>query len=70
MKIHRKDLDNSLRNFYVVTRNGRRIEDTNYSTEDAAQARAGALLAMVKEWDPASRNSVSIICTAKPRKIY
>ncbi len=70
MRIKRKDLDKKLTCYYVVTRNGRRVEDKNYTTEDEAQARAADLLAMIKEWDPTQKNIISIVYTAKPRKIY
>lgn len=54
---------------YVVTRNGRRIEECNYSTHAAAKDRAEALKRMLAEWDPSGVLSVNIVKTDKPKRI-
>lgn len=54
---------------YVVTRQGRRIEENNYSTHAEAKARAARLREVLLEWDPSSVNSVSITKTDKPKRI-
>lgn len=70
MKINQKNSAEDGLGSYVVTRQGRRIEDRNYKTEKAAQYRAAQLLQMVKEWSPSEKRSVSIVFTTSPGKIY
>ena len=55
--------------FYVVTRDGRRIEERNYTNASEAKARSDALKAVLSEWDPSSLRSVSIVKTDKPNRI-
>ena len=54
---------------YVVTRNGRRIEEGNYSTHALAKERAEILKQVLAEWDPSSLSSVNIVKTDKPKRI-
>jgi len=54
--------------FYVVTRNGRRIEEKNYWTKDLAIKRADALIACLKKWKDKT-NKVEIVETFKPESI-
>lgn len=54
---------------YVVTRDGRRIEEKNYSNHADAKARAARLREMLLEWDPSTAHSVSITKTDKPKRI-
>ena len=54
---------------YIVTRDGRRIEEENYLTHAQAKDRADILRALLSEWDPASGRSVSVVKTDKPRRI-
>ena len=70
MKIHDKKDTEDESGCYVVTRMGRRIEDHNYKTENAAQSRASQLCQMIKDWSPNEKGSVSIVFTSKPGKIY
>jgi hypothetical protein len=55
--------------FYVVTRNGRRIESKNYLDFDQAKSRAEKLISMVQSWDANSINKVTIVKTSKPFNI-
>lgn len=55
--------------YYVVTREGRRVEDKNYQTQSDAELRAAKLIAMVRECSPHERDSVSIVYTSEPYKI-
>ncbi len=68
MRTTRRNLIKGKDTFYVVTRNNRRVEDTNYKIKHEAEERAYALEYMVKEWDTAS--SVEIVMTSLPQKIY
>ena len=52
---------------YVVTRDGRRTEEQNYSTHAQAKARADSLKALLAKWDPSS--VVGVVKTDKPRRI-
>lgn len=54
---------------YVVTRSGRRIEPENYSSQSEAQARASALVEMLREWDPGDIKKVSVVSSSKPHQI-
>lgn len=54
---------------YVVTRNGRRIEDTNYSSGDKARSRAIALRALLKRWKDRDSSKVKVEKTHKPNRI-
>ncbi|MAG59319.1 hypothetical protein CMO96_00825 [Candidatus Woesebacteria bacterium] len=58
------------RSVYVVTRNGRRIEEDNYFGEQQAKERAQALIKMLKEWDDDDKGSVDVIRTSQPYKIW
>jgi len=70
MKITRRNIDKNKDICYVVTRQGRRIEDRNYRTEYGAQERAERLRKMLKEYDPLQASSIGIVCTSEPRKIF
>jgi len=54
---------------YVVTRQGRRVEEKNYSTHAEASLRAKELRDLLAEWDPSGLSTVSISKTDKPRRI-
>ena len=54
---------------YVVTRDGRRTEERNYTSAADAKMRAEALKAVLAEWDPSGVRSVSIVKTNKPNRI-
>tara|TARA_Y100001938_G_scaffold150479_1_gene241574 strand:- start:302 stop:493 length:192 start_codon:yes stop_codon:yes gene_type:complete len=54
---------------YVVTRDGRRTEDRNYSSIADAKARAAALKEVLAEWDPTGVKAVSVVKTDKPNRI-
>lgn len=70
MKLIRKNLFKDGDSFYVVTRNGRRIEDTNYRVKSEAESRASILCEMLKQWDKTTLDKVAIIHTSIPQKIY
>lgn len=70
IKILRKNLIKQIEPCYVVTRNGRRVEDKNYHTQKDAEFRAAKLLAMVKKWDPNTINSIEVVYTSLPNKVY
>lgn len=55
--------------FYVVTRNGRRIEDRDYWTKDRAVKRAEALISCLKKWKDKDKNKVEVVETEKPELI-
>lgn len=55
--------------FYVVTRNKRRIEDTNYANISDAEIRAEKLRLVLKEYDPNDVKKVSVMKTQKPNRI-
>lgn len=52
--------------FYVVTRNGRRVEPHDYMDADEARSRALILMNQVKQWDPNSPNKIEVIKTSQP----
>lgn len=56
---------------YVVTRNKRRIEEKNYTSQKDAEARAHNLKQCLKKdyWDPADAKNVSVVRTSKPNRI-
>ena len=54
---------------YVVTRNKRRIEEENYSTEEEAQKRAEQLVEVLKKWKDPDQRKVEVIHTDNPSKI-
>jgi hypothetical protein len=70
MKITRRNISKESSAYYVVTRHGRRIEDRNYSSQADAEERAYHLRLMLKEWDPRNSNSVGIVYTSKPYKVF
>lgn len=70
MKITRKNITKDAHACYVVTRNGRRIEDRNYETQMEAEERAYKLTLMLKEWDTKNQRDVGIVFTSKPYKIF
>lgn len=70
MKIIRKNVIKGSDAVYVVTRNGRRVEDTNYKVRHEAEYRADCLHEMVKQYDHTSVGKIDIIYTSKPHKIY
>lgn len=55
---------------YVVTRNGRRIEQENYFSEGAAKVRAAALVKMLKKWSDSDMSKVEVLRTARPFKVW
>jgi len=61
--------DTKQKTVYVVTRNSRRIEDRNYTTKEEANARADALLQMLKNWNDPDQRKVKVIETSTPSKI-
>ncbi len=54
---------------YVVTRNKRRIEEENYSTEEEAKKRAEQLVEVLKKWRDPDQRKVEVIHTDNPSKI-
>ncbi len=54
---------------YVVTRNKRRIEEENYSTEEEAQKRAEQLVEVLKKWKDPDQRKVEVVHTDNPSKI-
>ncbi len=54
---------------YVVTRNQRRTEETNYSQPQDAELRAAKLKCALKEWDPNDVKNVEVVRTKKPNRI-
>ena len=54
---------------YVVTRNGRRIEDKNYTDREGANIRAEALRKILKRWNDQDARKVQITKTNKPNRI-
>ena len=70
MRITRRNIVKGEKSYYVVTRDGRRVEDANYQAQVQATERPTALHEMIKEWDPKSVGSVGIVYTSKPRHIY
>lgn len=69
IKIIKKNLKKDMNPFYVVTREGRRVEDVNYTDQTSAEIRAEKLVRMVQEYSPHERDSVSIVYTSEPYKI-
>lgn len=55
--------------FYVVTRNKRRIEDKNYTNTSDAEMRAEKLRSALREYDPSDVRNVSVVKTQKPNRI-
>lgn len=55
--------------FYVVTRNGRRVEEKNYWTKDLAVKRADSLCTTLKKWRDKDKNRVEVVETTKPHSI-
>ena len=70
MKIITRDLIRGKDTFFVVTRDGRRIEDKNYRTEAEAQYRADVLYGVLKEWDPKGLGNIAIVKTSNTYKVY
>jgi hypothetical protein len=54
---------------YVVTRNGRRIEDKNYTCAEEARHRAGRLRGLLKHWNDRDASAVKVTKTDKPNRI-
>lgn len=54
---------------FVVTRDGRRIEDVNYNTKDLARERLDALAYMLRIWKDPDLRKISIVKTSAPKKI-
>lgn len=54
---------------YVVTRNGRRIEDKNYTNRESANIRAEALRKTLKQWNDRDARKVQTTKTNKPNRI-
>jgi len=70
MKIITRNLVKGKNAFYVVTRDGRRIEENNYKTQAEAQYRADVLYGMLKEWDPKGLGNIAIVKTSNTYKVY
>ena len=70
MRIKRKNVIKGEEGFYVVTREGRRIEPQNYKLKSDAEERGTILHEMIKEWDARNVGSVAIVYTSVPHKIY
>ena len=54
---------------YVVTRDGRRIEERNYETNEEAKARMDTLVKVLKKWRDPDSKRVKIEKTSQPKKI-
>ncbi len=65
----RKNLKKDSESYFVVTRNGRRVEENNYKSKADAEYRAEKLINMIRDHSPHEKNSVSIFHTSEPRKI-
>lgn len=70
MKFLTRNLIKGKSSFFVVTRDGRRIEEKNYDTKAEAQYRADTLYVMLKKWDPKSLDKIAIVQTSTPYKIF
>ena len=60
---------NKNKEVYVVTRNGRRIEETNYDAKEEAKERQKILIKTLKKWRDPDAKKVKIQKTSLPRKI-
>ena len=69
IKSIRKNLKKDSESFFVVTRGGRRVEENNYKLKADAEYRAEKLVAMVKQYSPHEKDSISIVHTSEPKKI-
>lgn len=69
IRITKRNLKKDINPCYVVTREGRRVEDKNYTDKYDAEERALKLVAMVQEYSPHEKDSVSIVYTSEPYKI-
>lgn len=69
IKITKRNLQKDSNPYYVVTREGRRVEDKNYKEKYDAEERALKLVAMIQEYSPFEKNSVSIVYTSEPYRI-
>ena len=54
---------------YVVTRDGRRIEERNYETNEEAKDRMDTLVKVLKKWRDPDSKRVKIEKTSQPKKI-
>ena len=54
---------------YVVTRDGRRIEDRNYENKEDAKARMETLVKVLKKWRDPDSKRVKVKKTDQPKKI-
>ena len=54
---------------YVVTRDGRRIEEKNYDDKEEAKERMQTLVKVLRQWRDPDAKRVSIQKTDKPKKI-
>ena len=54
---------------YVVTRDGRRVEEKNYSEMEEATERMKKLIAALKKWRDPDSKRVKIQKTSQPKKI-
>lgn len=70
MKIITRDLIRGKDAFFVVTRDGRRIEDRNYKNQEDAKYRADVLYGVLKEWDPKGLGNIAIVKTSNTYKVY
>ena len=54
---------------YVVTRDGRRIEERNYETNEEAKDIMDTLVKVLKKWRDPDSKRVKIEKTSQPKKI-
>tara|TARA_Y100000361_G_C11159602_1_gene346302 strand:+ start:1751 stop:1966 length:216 start_codon:yes stop_codon:yes gene_type:complete len=69
IKHTRRNLKKDSESFFVVTRDGRRVEEDNYKSKDDAEIRAEKLIAMIKKYSPHETQSVCIVHTSEPKRI-
>ena len=56
--------------FYVVTRDGRRIEERDYWIYRQASERADQLRSCLRQWADKDAKKIAVIKTQDPRSIY
>lgn len=69
IKHTRRNLKKDSESFFVVTREGRRVEENNYKSKVDAESRAEKLVEMIKYCSPHEKDSVRVVHTSEPRKI-
>lgn len=70
MKFTTRNLIKGKSSFFVVTRDGRRIEEKNYETKAEAEYRADVLYGVLKEWDRKGLGNIGIVQTSTPYRIH